>query len=106
MIQNMSTSAAVLGVRHVVLGSRGSLRSNFTWTLAGNGLHAACSWAMLILLAKLRGPEVVGQYALGVAIVLPMASATSCLRSIVATDARGEYAFSEYLRLRLSLTAL
>src|ERR1035437_3199725 len=46
-----------------------SLRSSFAWTLAGNGVYAAAQWAILSLAAKLGGSEMLGQYALAVAIL-------------------------------------
>jgi len=41
-----------------------TLRRNFSWTLLGNVVYAGCQWAMLVVLAKLGTPEMVGQFAL------------------------------------------
>ncbi|MGI8856402.1 MAG: hypothetical protein ACR2JW_11675, partial [Thermomicrobiales bacterium] len=49
-----------------------SLRANFSWTFVGNVVYAACQWGMLVVLAKLGSPEVVGQFALGLAITAPV----------------------------------
>jgi len=84
-----------------------SLRANFSWTFVGNVVYAACQWAMLVVLAKLGSPEVVGQFALGLAITAPVIMLTNLqLRGVQATDARHEYAFGEYLGLRLAVTPL
>jgi len=84
-----------------------SLRSNFSWTFAGNAVYAGCQWGMLIVLAKLGSPERVGQFALGLALTAPVIMLTNLqLRAIQATDARREYRFGHYLALRLATTAL
>ena len=49
-----------------------SLRANFSWTFVGNVVYAGCQWAMLVVLAKLGTPEMVGQFALGLAISGPV----------------------------------
>jgi len=82
--------------------SRLSLRANFSWTFLGNVIFAACQWGMLIVLAKLGTPEMVGQFALGSAIAVPVLMLTNLqLRDVQATDAREEYAFADYFGLRL-----
>ena len=84
-----------------------SLRSNFSWTFAGNVVYAGCQWGMLMVLAKLGSPERVGQFALGLALTAPVIMLTNLqLRAIQATDARREYRFGHYLALRLATTAL
>jgi O-antigen/teichoic acid export membrane protein len=84
-----------------------SLRRNFAWTFVGNVVYAACQWGMLVALAKLGSPEMVGQFALGLAICAPvMMLANLQLRSVQGTDARNEYRFGDYLALRLMTTAL
>ncbi len=95
----MSTSAN--------LSSGLSLKTNFSWTLAGNVIYAGCQWGMLVILAKLGSPEMVGRFALGLAITAPVIMFTNLqLRSIQATDARGEYLFGNYFGLRLFATAI
>jgi O-antigen/teichoic acid export membrane protein len=82
-----------------------SLSRNFGWTLVGNVIHAACGWAVFIVLAKIGSPEIVGMYALGVAISLPVAMfAGMNLRAVLATDTKGEHPFGVYLVLRLTLS--
>ena len=78
------------------------LRINFLWTLIGNSVYAGCQWAMLVVLAKLGTPEMVGQFALGLAVTAPIILVTNLgLRAVQTTDAKGEFQFGHYLALRL-----
>jgi O-antigen/teichoic acid export membrane protein len=89
------------------LSSALSLRANFSWTFVGNVVYAACQWGMVVVLAKLGSPEMVGQFSLGLAITVPILSlATLKTRLIQATDAKREYLFGDYLGLRLVTNAL
>jgi O-antigen/teichoic acid export membrane protein len=84
-----------------------SLRYNAMWTVAGEAFYAVCQWGILIVIAKLGSAEMVGQFALGLAITGPVIVLTNlALRPIQATDARSEYEFGEYLALRLLTTGL
>jgi len=79
-----------------------SLRRNFSWTLASSVVSAGCQGGMLVVLAKLGTPEMVGQFSLGYAIGAPLIVFTGLhLRSLQATDAVGEYLFGHYLGLRI-----
>jgi O-antigen/teichoic acid export membrane protein len=83
-----------------------SLRSNFSWTLAGNFVYAGCQWGMLVALAKLGDAAMVGQFALGLALTAPVILFSNLqLRNVQVTDARHEYFFGDYLALRLVMTA-
>ena len=82
-----------------------SLRKNFAWALVGNVFYSACQWGMLIVLAKLGAPEMVGVYALAVAIAIPITLFGKLqLQTVFVTDARNEYFFVDYLGLRLITT--
>jgi O-antigen/teichoic acid export membrane protein len=84
-----------------------SLRRNFSWTLLGNVVYAGCQWGTIVVLAKLGTPEMVGQFALAVAIVTPVIMFSNLqLRAIQATDASGEGLFGHYLALRLLTTTV
>lgn len=84
-----------------------SLRTNFSWSLAGNAVYAACQWGVLVVLAKLGNPTIVGQFGLGLAVTAPVFMLLNLqLRGIQATDARGDFAFRDYLGLRVVTTAL
>ena len=79
-----------------------SLRRSFSWMLVGNILYAACLWGIVSLLTKLGSPEALGRYALATAVATPLIIfANLQLRPILATDCEDQYAFSEYLALRL-----
>jgi O-antigen/teichoic acid export membrane protein len=83
------------------------LTVNFGWTLAGNVTYALSQWGILVALAKLGNPAMVGQFALGLAIAAPVFLFGNLqLRSVLATDARREFAFGEYLATRLAGMAL
>jgi O-antigen/teichoic acid export membrane protein len=84
-----------------------TLRRNFSWTFVGNVVYAACQWGMLVVLAKLGSPEIVGQFTLGFAITAPVIMFTNLqLGNVQATDAKQQYHFNDYLGLRLIATAL
>jgi hypothetical protein len=62
---------------------------------------------MIVLLTKLGSPEMVGQFALGLAVTAPIILfANLQLRSVQATDARQEFQFGHYFGLRLVTTGL
>lgn len=82
-----------------------SLRKNFSWTLVGNVVYAVCQMGILAIIARLGGAEMVGQFALGLAITAPVLMCANLnLRSIQATDANREFTFKQYLGLRLLTT--
>jgi O-antigen/teichoic acid export membrane protein len=84
-----------------------SLRRNFSWTFIGNTVYAGCQWGMLVVLAKLGNPEMVGQFTLGLAVTAPVIMFTNLqLRAVQATDAKKQYLFRDYLGLRLLGTTL
>jgi len=82
-----------------------SLRSSFTWTLAGNIVYSACQWGMISALAKLGNAALVGSFALGLAITAPIFMFTNFqLRGVQATDAHSQFDFADYFTLRLMTT--
>jgi O-antigen/teichoic acid export membrane protein len=86
---------------------RSSLLSDFSWNLLGNGVYAGSQLAILMLLAKLTRPEVVGQYALGIAIAVPVFwMANLQLRLALVSDVHEQTPFGHYLSIRLLTTGL
>ena len=84
-----------------------SLRWNFSWTFVGNIIYSACQWAILVVLAKLGNPAMVGQYGLAMAIAGPVLALSSLqLRAVLTTDVHERVPFGEYLGFRLATTAL
>ena len=92
--------------REKPVGER-DLRVNVAWTFLGNVVYAACQWGLLVVLAKIGTPEMVGQLALALAVTAPVIMFCNLeMRVMQATDARADYSFGHYLRLRLFTTAL
>jgi O-antigen/teichoic acid export membrane protein len=84
-----------------------TLRQNFSWTFVGNMIYAASQWGMLVVLAKLGSPEMVGQFTLGLAVTAPIILLSNLqLRQIQTTDVDRRYQFGDYLGLRLICTGL
>src|SRR5215469_2178998 len=84
-----------------------SLRADFSWMFVGNAVYAGGQFAILMLLAKLVQPELVGQYALGLAVVYPVMMFTNLqLRAVLTSDIRQRTPFGYYLGLRLLTTSL
>src|SRR5215469_978316 len=84
-----------------------SLRADFSWMFVGNAVYAGGQFAILMLLAKLVRPELVGQYALGLAVVYPVMMFTNLqLRAVLTSDIRQRTPFGYYLGLRLLTTSL
>jgi O-antigen/teichoic acid export membrane protein len=86
-----------------------SIRWSFAWSLLGNGAYSFCQWAALAVIAKLGSADMVGQYALSLAITAPVFMFTNLqLRAVQVTDARGEHTFGDYAAVRVlgSLAAL
>jgi len=103
----LTVSTEAPGVFAVQQGKRRSLCADFSWTFVGNAVYAAGQFATLMLLAKLVRPELVGQYALGLAIVYPVMMLTNMqLRAVMTSGARQQTHFGDYLSLRLLTTSL
>jgi O-antigen/teichoic acid export membrane protein len=78
------------------------LSHNFSWALVGNAIYAACQWGMLVAIAKLGSPEMLGQFTLGLAITAPVLMFTNLhLRTVQVTDAKKQFMFGDYFALRI-----
>ena len=76
--------------------------ANFSWAFVGNAIYAVSQWGILIVIAKLGNPEMIGQFTIGLAIASPVYMLTNLQLSVViATDAMDQYEFSHYIALRL-----
>lgn len=101
----MSTETTV--ITNTQQRNRPSLTSDFSWTFVGNAVYAVGQFATLMLLAKLVRPELVGQYALGLAVVYPVMMFTNLqLRATMSSGSRQYIHFGNYLSLRLLTTSL
>jgi O-antigen/teichoic acid export membrane protein len=68
----------------------------------GNIVYGASQWAMLIFLAKLGSPAMVGSFTLALAICAPVVIFTNLqLRNILSTDVEQQFRFRSYVELRL-----
>ena len=84
-----------------------SLRKGFIATFAGNVAFAASQWAALSLIARLGGAEMLGEYALALAIATPVALFSHLnLRAVLGTDMERRHPFGDYLAVRLGTIAL
>ncbi len=78
------------------------LLSNVLWMLLGNVAMGFSQWTLLIVLAKLGTVEMVGNFALSLAVVLPVFMFSSLsLRSLQITDVSRSFRFLEYGATRL-----
>ncbi len=105
----MPTQPSPIYATDLIATEARSLKSNFSWTLAGNVVYSGCQWGMISALAKLGNTALVGRFALGLAIAAPVFMFTNLqLRAVQATDARSEFEFADYFTLRLlaSMVAL
>lgn len=83
------------------------LRLNFLWTLGGNLVYGLCQWGLIAIIAKLSGPEQVGQFAFALAITAPVFMfANLQLRAVQTTDAVETYRFGDYFGVRLTSSAI
>jgi O-antigen/teichoic acid export membrane protein len=84
-----------------------SLQRNFSWTFVANIVYAGCQWGMLVALARLGSPALVGQFVLGLAVTGPIMLFSGLqLRAAQASDAGGIFRFSQYLVLRAASTVV
>ncbi len=83
-----------------------TVRRNIASTLAGNLVFSGSQWLITVAIARLGSMAMVGQYALGLAVCIPIFAFTGLqIRSVQATDCAGAYRFADYLTVRLAGTA-
>lgn len=79
-----------------------SLKKNFSFSFTGNIIYQASQWGILVVLAKLTNAEVLGQFALALAICTPITVLASMnLRTLQITDTESKNSFREFLGLRI-----
>jgi O-antigen/teichoic acid export membrane protein len=105
----MSTSTSGFALSQTVPAPAvhsGSLRSNFVWASTGNAVYAASQWGMMSILAHWGSAEMVGEYAMGIALTAPVLMLAQLnLRSVIATDPNAEPSFADYRDLRFLMMA-
>ncbi len=78
------------------------LLANVAWMLVGNLLYGLSQWGQLVALAKIGTIEIVGTFALALAVCVPVLMFNSLsLRSLQITDYKHSHRFLDYLALRL-----
>jgi len=83
------------------------LRQGFIATLVGNMTFAAAQWAVLTLIARLGNAEMLGEYALAVAVATPVLMFSHLnLRAVLATEMERRCPFGDYLVVRVATVAL
>jgi O-antigen/teichoic acid export membrane protein len=103
----LSVTTRIPNVTAVHQEKHRSLRADFSWTFVGTAIYAGGQFATLVLLAKLVRPELVGRYALGLAIVYPVMMFTNLqLRAVITSGSRPHVHFGHYLTLRLLSTSV
>ncbi len=84
-----------------------SLTGNFIWTLIGNVIGMGCQWLLVVLLAKVAHADVVGEFALAVAIAGPITFLADLrLRVLYVVDLQDRYPFAEVLGARYALSCI
>jgi O-antigen/teichoic acid export membrane protein len=69
--------------------------------LMGNLIYSLSQWGMIMVLAKLGSPKMVGGFTLGLAVTAPIIFIFDLqLRSVIATDSKNEFTFRDYLTLK------
>jgi O-antigen/teichoic acid export membrane protein len=87
--------------------ARPTLQFRVIWSVVGNTARALTQVGYLFAFAQLGSLEMAGQYALGLAVTAPIFMFLNLgLRQLQGTDTEKEYAFSDYLGLRLLTTTM
>jgi len=84
-----------------------SLRRNFVWSITGTAVYNLAQWLLLVALARFGTSELVGEFALMLAISAPVYMTVGLnLRVVRATDVRRRWTPQQYHLLRLLLNVL
>ena len=83
------------------------IRIGIAWAGIGNGVYLASQYVMLMTIAKLGNPTLVGEFSLAMAIAAPLFLFSQMqLRQAQVTDAKDEFCFADYFWCRTFSTAL
>jgi len=87
--------------------TRVGLAQSVSWAVVGNVFFAICQWGAVVLLARMGSVEVLGRFALALALTAPVFLLASLnLRIIQATDAQERFRFPDYVALRMVATTV
>jgi O-antigen/teichoic acid export membrane protein len=96
---------ASLAVKPEVQAAVSGMRANFLWVMAGNVVYLGSQWLLVMEIARLGTPVMVGQLALAFAWTAPIFLFSHLrLRSVQATDAGDEFQPGDYMMLRIVTT--
>lgn len=83
---------------------RVSMRRNFAWSFIGNVIFNGLQWLLLVAIAHIADKEIVGQYALLLAITAPVYMTGGLnLRVVRATDVHRRWVARQYSKVRQRL---
>jgi O-antigen/teichoic acid export membrane protein len=83
------------------------LVGSFFWTLGGSIAFAGSQWALVVVLAKVSTPAIVGAYSFATAVAYPLyLFANLALRQVYVNDREGRYSFGNFLALRYVLVGV
>lgn len=78
------------------------IKTKISWSLFGNIIYALSQWIIITLIAKFGASEDLGKYSLALAVTAPIVLFFNFqLRTILATDIKNEYKFTQYLGSRI-----
>jgi len=84
-----------------------SIKKNSMWNAIGSIVYALTQWGVLMTIAKLGNPEMVGIFTLGLALTAPIVLLMRFnLRVAVASDSNSDFQFSEYFSSRVIATVV
>ncbi|MGK5443202.1 lipopolysaccharide biosynthesis protein [Micromonospora sp. URMC 105] len=77
--------------------------ADVAWSLAGLAAATLAQWGLILVLARIGSPVMVGQYALGLAVSAPVVLICGLgLHTVLVTDMADRFVPAEYLRARLT----
>jgi O-antigen/teichoic acid export membrane protein len=84
-----------------------SLLPNAGWSGFGAVMFSLSQWLLVVLISKIAGPEVLGNYILALSITAPVILLANLqLRAVYATDIHNQFSFVTYVVLRLATTGV
>jgi len=98
-------AAASAGAAAVI--ARPSLGRDAIAYLAGTGIYALCQWLLVVVYARVAGPEGVGLFAVATAISAPLIVLSQMsMRQVMIADVAQRFRFEDYLNKRWALSCL
>ena len=84
------------------VGRTATVYQNVGWSIIGNFFYAFSQWIILVIIARLSSPELLGRFALAFATSAPIFLVTNLqLRAVESSDLAGRFPFAAYFWLRV-----